>query len=75
MYDTREIRIYSSICRHDGIKAREIAKETGVEKSDINRLLYSAPFIRELCYRDDDYLWHGLIRQSRPHVGLAASCH
>ena len=74
MHDTQEIRIYSSICSHDGIKAREIAKETGVEKSDINRLLYSAPFIRELCYRDDDYLWHGLIRQNRPHVGLADFC-
>ena len=74
MHDTQEIRIYSSICRHDGIKARDIAKETGVEKSDINRLLYSAPFIRELCYRDDDYLWHGLIRQSRPHAGLADFC-
>ena len=70
MHDTQEIRIYSSICRHDGIKARDIAKETGVEKSDINRLLYSAPFIRELCYRDDDYLWHGLIRQGRRHYGL-----
>ena len=38
-----EIRMYSAICSHDGIKAREIAKETGTDKTQINRLLYSAP--------------------------------
>lgn len=69
-----EIRMYESICRHDGIKAREIAKETGVPKTDINRLLYRAAFIKELCYRDDDYYWHGLIRQMRPHIGLGDFC-
>ena len=66
--------MYEVICRHDGIKAREIAKETGAEKTELNRLLYCAPFIRELCYRDDDYRWHGLIRQMRPHHGLADFC-
>jgi len=69
-----EIRIYESICRHDGIKAREIAREIGADKTEINRLLYNAPFIRELCYRDDDYNWHGLIRQTRPHYGLPDFC-
>jgi hypothetical protein len=69
-----EIRMYESICRRDGIKAREIAKETGVPKTDINRLLYRSAFVRELCYRDDDYCWHGLIRQMRPHIGLGEFC-
>ncbi|MBQ9002354.1 MAG: hypothetical protein IJ087_10915 [Eggerthellaceae bacterium] len=32
------------------------------------------PFIRDLCYRDGDYCWHGLIRQSFPHEGLADYC-
>lgn len=76
MMDVSEagIRIYEAICRHDGIKAREIAKETGIEKIEVNRLLYCVPFVHELCYRDDDYYWHGLIRQTFPHPGLADFC-
>lgn len=69
-----EIRMYSLICSNDGIKAREIARKAGVERADINRLLYNAPFIHELCYRDSDYNWHGLIRQARPHTGLGDFC-
>ena len=72
--DALGIRMYESICRHDGIKAREIARESGADKTNINRLLYAAPFIRELCYRDDEYRWHGLIRQTRPHTGLGDFC-
>lgn len=66
--------MYGVICRNDGVRARDIAREIGVERGDINRLLYNAPFIRELCYRDDGYCWHGLIRQMRPHVGLGDFC-
>ena len=69
-----EIGMYECICRHDGIKAREIAREIGADKTEINRLLYRAPFIKELCYRDDDYNWHGLIRQTIPHYGLSDFC-
>ena len=72
--DELQIRMYSLICSRDGIKAKEIAKETGADKTDINRLLYSAPFIHELCYRDSNYCWHGLIRQVRPHTGLRDFC-
>ena len=69
-----EIKMYSLICRSDGMKAKDIAKAVGVPKSDINRLLYNAPFIHELCYQDADFQWHGLIRQMCPHVGLADFC-
>ena len=69
-----QIRMYSLICSHDGIKAREIARETGADKTDVNRLLYNAPFIHELCYCDRDFRWHGLIRQGRPHTGLSDFC-
>ena len=69
-----EIRMYSLICSNDGIKARDIAREVGVSKTDINRLLNNAPFIHELCYRDSDCNWHGLIRQARPHEGLSDFC-
>ena len=69
-----ERKMYAVICRNDGIKAREIARAAGAEKGSINRILYANPFIHELCYRDDDYYWHGLIRQMRPHIGLADFC-
>ena len=69
-----QIRMYSLICSNDGIKAREIARRIGVDKADINGLLYNAPFIHELCYRDENFFWHGLIRQARPHVGLGDFC-
>ena len=69
-----ERKMYAVICRSDGIKARDIAKKIGTEHTDINRLLYGAPFIHELCYRDAEYRWHGLIRQMRPHRGLQDFC-
>ena len=69
-----QIRMYALICSHDGIKAREIARKLGVEKKEINRLLYLAPFIHELCYQDLEDCWHGLIRQARPHTGLENFC-
>ena len=72
--NTIETKMYEIICRHDGIKAKDIAREIGVDKTQINRLLYNAPFIRELCYHDDDFTWHGMIRQMRPHYGLQDFC-
>ena len=68
--DQTESRIYSAICGSDGIKAREIAKVTGIERSVVNHYLYSSPYMHELCYQDSEYCWHGLIRQARPHTGL-----
>ena len=66
--------IYSEICRHDGIRAGDIGKNVSADRKTINQYLYRAPFMRELCYQDDAYQWHGLIRQSRPHVGLGDFC-
>ena len=74
--DLTERAIYASICRNDGIPAREIAKDIArhgagnggnppVDRHTVNQYLYRSPFMRELCYRDDGYLWHGLIRQMR----------
>lgn len=68
--DGIERLIYSTICSHNGIKARDIGKITGQPKSVINHYLYCSPYIGELCYIDKDYKWHGLIRQTRPHEGL-----
>lgn len=72
--DTLERAIYSEICSHDGIKAKDIGKKIAADRKTINQYLYKAPFMRELCYQDQDFRWHGLIRQSRPHIGLGDFC-
>lgn len=72
--DLLERGIYSEICRCDGIRAKDIGRTLCADRSRINRYLYNAPFMKELCYQDVDYCWHGLIRQSRPHVGLGDFC-
>lgn len=69
-----ERKVYSLICSRDGIKAKEIARQIGADRAAVNRCLYGYPFIRDLCVRDSDYLWHGLIRQTRPHAGLRDYC-
>lgn len=72
--DLVERAIYSEICRHDGIKARDLEKRVSADRHLINQYLYKAPFMRELCYQDAGYRWHGLIRQTRPHTGLGDFC-
>ena len=72
--DTLERAIYSEICSRDGIKAKDIGKKIAADRKTINQYLYKAPFMRELCYQDRDFRWHGLIRQSRPHIGLGDFC-
>ena len=69
--DIKERDIYAQICKNDGIKAREIAAKTGIDRQTVNRYLYGSPFMRDLCYVDIQYRWHGLIRQMRPHKGLS----
>lgn len=72
--DIIERGIYADIASHDGIKAKDIGKHITYDKHLINQYLYKAPFMKELCYRDEEYRWHGLIRQARPHVGLGDFC-
>ncbi len=72
--DIIERDIYAAICGHDGIKAKEIGKITGADRHTVNHYLYGSPFMKELCYVDKEYLWHGLIRQGRPHTGLSDFC-
>lgn len=67
-----ERNIYMCICRsEDGVKAREIARALRVDPTTVNHFLYASPFMKELCWQDDEYLWHGQIPQTRPHYGLA----
>ncbi len=62
--------ICAAICRSDGIKAKEIAKQLGLDHSTVNHALYHSPLMQELCWQDDEYRWHGIMRQARPHSGL-----
>ena len=62
--------ICAEICRRDGIKAREIAKELNLDHQTVNRLLYASPLMKELCWQDRDFRWHVIVRQERPHLGL-----
>lgn len=58
------------ICRSEGLKARQIAAELGLDHQTVNRILYGSPLLRELCWQDRDYRWHGIMRQSPDHTGL-----
>ena len=65
-----ERAVCACICRSDGIKAKEIAKSLGLSHTDVNRVLYASPLLRELCWQDGNYRWHALVPQTRPHAGL-----
>jgi hypothetical protein len=62
--------VCSVICRHDGIKAREIADILHADRRTVNQILYRSPLMKELCYQDRDYCWHGIMKQAQPHIGL-----
>ena len=63
-------KIYAVICRSGGIRAREIARELSLDRTEVNRVLYQSPLLRELCWQDREHRWHGILRQARPHSGL-----
>lgn len=65
-----ERAVCAVICGSGGIKAREIAVQLGLDRKTVNQTLYRSPLMKELCWQDKDYCWHGLIRQERPHIGL-----
>lgn len=72
MMESQDIqrRICAEICRRDGIRAREIARDLNLDHGTVNHLLYASPLMKELCWQDRDYRWHGIVRQERPHLGL-----
>lgn len=65
-----ERAVCAVICRNKGMKAREIARELDLDHGTVNSLLYSSPLMKELCWQDRDYRWHGIVRQSPDHIGL-----
>ena len=69
-----EQAVCAAICRSDGIKAKDIAHLLSLDRKTVNHILYTSPLLKELCWQDNDYLWHGIIRQARPHSGLMEFC-
>ena len=68
--DDNERAVCALICRSGGLRAKEIAGALSLEREEVNRILYRSPLLRELCWQDGDYRWHGILRQARPHSGL-----
>ena len=65
-----ERAVCAAICAGQGLRAREIAGQLGLDHRTVNQVLYSSPLMKELCWQDRDYRWHGLVKQERPHIGL-----
>ena len=70
LFSIAERQVYALISAGDGIKAREIARRTGLDKTEVSRLLVSSALMRELCYQDREYRWHAVVRQQAPYEGL-----
>ena len=62
--------ICALICQSNGIKAKDIARILEIERHEVNHILYSSPLMKELCWQDREYNWHGIMKQARQHVGL-----
>ena len=70
LFSPEELQIYALISRNEGLRAREISRETGIDKTEVSRWLVSSALMRELCYQDSDYRWHALVKQQAPYEGL-----
>ena len=70
MDNQKEREICALICRKNGIKAKDIARILDIERQEVNHILYSSPLMKELCWQDREYQWHGIMKQERPHIGL-----
>ena len=70
LFSAEELQIYALISANDGLKAREIAELTGIDKKEVSRRMVSSALMRELCYQDRDFFWHAIVRRQAPHDGL-----
>ena len=52
--DQTDRAICAAICRSDGLKAKEIAKQLGLDHGTVNHALYRSPLMQELCWQDDE---------------------
>ena len=70
VFSAEERAIYALISVSDGIKAKDIASRLSLSRASVNHILYSSALMRELCFQDQSYRWHALVRQSPVHDGL-----
>ena len=70
VFSPEECAVYSVIAASDGIRARDIAARTGLSRTAVNHLLYSSALMHELCFQDDCFCWHALVRHAAVHEGL-----
>ena len=70
LFSQEELQIYALISRNEGLRAREISRKTGIDKTEVSRRLVSSALMRELCYQDSECCWHALVRQQAPYEGL-----
>ena len=66
----RERAVCAVICAGEWLRAGEIAAKLNLDRTAVNQILYRSPLLKELCWQDRDFRWHGLVRQARPHAGL-----
>ena len=57
-----ESKVCAAICQSNGIRAREIAAQLKLDRNTVNHTLYASPLLKELCFQDRYYRWHGIIR-------------
>lgn len=69
-----ERAVCAAICRGSGLKAKDIARLLSLDRKTVNHILYTSPLLKELCWQDNGYRWHGIMRQARPHSGLMEYC-
>ena len=69
-FSAEEKAIYSLISVNDGLMAKEIASGLSMDRKKVNHLLFSSPLMHELCFQDNSFRWHALIRQTPVHEGL-----
>ncbi len=70
VFSTEERAVYSVISVNDGMTAKDIAAKLSLSRSAVNHILYSSALMHELCFQDNTYRWHALIRQAQVHEGL-----
>ena len=70
VFSAEERAVYSLISVNDGMTARDIASKLSLSRSAVNHILYSSALMHELCFQDEVFRWHALIRQSPVHEGL-----
>ncbi len=64
--------IFKLVKHSNGIKASEIAKQLGISRKEVNKILYGR--LAKICVRDDQYLWYCGSGHSLIETSFSDSC-